>query len=66
MCKCCIEPNPVDTTAADGTRVKTWITDGFGRYWPAYCPECGAAMAVVRPGDARCSAECWLQEKEAP
>lgn len=34
------------------------ISDGFGSTWPARCPDCGAPMQIVRPGDARCSAEC--------
>ena len=34
------------------------IADGFGSTWPAACPNCGAPMQVVRPGDARCSAVC--------
>jgi len=36
-----------------------FITDGFGSYWPSKCPNCGAPMQVVRPGDCRCSAECY-------
>ena len=38
------------------------ITDGFGNYWPAKCAKCGAPMQVLRPGDARCSDECYLKE----
>ena len=38
----------------DGT-----ITDGFGSVWSAVCPDCGGDMVVMRPGDARCSRECW-------
>ena len=40
------------------------IADGFGNEWPATCPRCGAPMQVVRPGDARCSAECCYRDKE--
>jgi len=36
-----------------------YLTDGFGNYWDKYCPKCGAEMVVVRPGDARCSKECY-------
>lgn len=35
-----------------------WIDDGCGNYWPDKCPDCGADMQVVRPGDCRCSKEC--------
>lgn len=34
------------------------IEDGFGSAWSAWCPKCKQkTMAVVRPGDARCT-EC--------
>ena len=36
----------------------TWIDDGCGNFWPDKCPDCGADMQVVRPGDCRCSNEC--------
>lgn len=36
----------------------TWIDDGCGNFWPDVCPDCGAPMQVVRPGDCRCSNEC--------
>ena len=39
------------------------ITDGFGNWWPANCPKCGAPMQILRPGDARCTAECYLKEE---
>lgn len=39
-----------------------FITDGFGNWWPKWCPDCGAPMLVVRPGEARCSSECWIHQ----
>jgi len=41
-----------------------WLTGGCGNLWPARCPDCGAAMQIVRPGDCRCEAECWLSKEE--
>jgi hypothetical protein len=38
------------------------ITDEYS-YWPAKCSKCGAPMQVLRPGDARCSDECYLKDK---
>ena len=35
------------------------IEDGFENVWSAVCPNCGGDMRVMRPGDARCSRECW-------
>jgi hypothetical protein len=43
----------------DLTPTSNLLTDGFGNYWSQNCPDCGAPMQVVRPGDARCSAECY-------
>ena len=32
------------------------ISDGFGNYWSAICPECGQrTMQVVRPGKVQCT-----------
>lgn len=42
----------------------TLIDDGFGNYWPDKCPDCGADMHVIRPGDCRCSAECYLDKEK--
>lgn len=36
------------------------IADGHGNEWGNTCPDCGANMQVMRPGDARCENECWL------
>ena len=47
------------TTARRALHRDAFITDGFGSYWPSKCPDCGAPMQVVRPGDCRCSAECY-------
>lgn len=41
-----------------------YITDGFGCYWKKDCPDCGAPMQVIRPGDCRCSAECYSKGEE--
>lgn len=41
-----------------------YILDGFGGRWPVDCPACGAPMQVIRPGDARCSAECYIKSEE--
>ncbi len=38
-----------------------YIDDGFGNYYPATCPDCGAPMQIVRPGDSRCSKECYME-----
>ncbi|MEP0825824.1 MAG: hypothetical protein HRF40_10080 [Nitrososphaera sp.] len=40
------------------------ITDGFGGWWEKTCRKCGADMVIVRPGDARCSVECYLRDEE--
>jgi len=40
------------------------VSDGFGSTWPATCPRCGAPMQVVRPGDCRCSAECYRDKED--
>jgi hypothetical protein len=45
-------------------RDEAYIEDGFGGRWSATCPRCGAPMQVVRPGDCRCSAECYIGEEE--
>ena len=42
-----------------------YIDDGFGNRWSAKCPRCGAPMQVIRPGDCRCSAECYITEDES-
>lgn len=41
-----------------------YITDGYGCYWPDKCLTCGAPMQVIRPGDCRCSAECYNKREE--
>ena len=41
-----------------------YIEDGFGNRWPVDCPRCGAPMQVIRLGDCRCSAECYITEEE--
>lgn len=41
------------------------LTDGFGNYYKATCSKCGAPMQVVRPGDIRCSEECYIKDEEA-
>lgn len=38
-----------------------YITDDCGNYWPDTCPDCGAPMQIIRPGDCRCSAECYIK-----
>lgn len=35
------------------------ITDGFGNVYPKFCEGCGAPNVIVRPGDCRCSKECY-------
>ena len=47
-----------------GEFTEDFITDGFGNYWPRTCHHCGAPMQVVRPGDARCSDECYIRKDE--
>jgi hypothetical protein len=37
------------------------ITDGYGNWFPARCPDCGAPYELIRPGKARCSRECDQQ-----
>ena len=49
--------------AVDKSKERTFITDGFGNYWDKYCPDCGAEMMVMRPGEARCSEECDLDRE---
>lgn len=39
------------------------ITDGFENYWPRYCNNCGALNEIYRPGDCRCSKECYLDRE---
>ena len=35
-----------------------FISDGFGNYWSAYCPQCGRrSLEVVRPGKVQCAFE---------
>lgn len=41
-----------------------YVTDGFDNFWPKQCLRCGAPMQIVRPGDCRCSAECYLGKGE--
>ena len=50
----------IDYANSCGTEL---ITDDCGNYWDKYCIDCGAEMMVMRPGDARCSAECY-RDKE--
>ena len=42
--------------------VPEYIDDGFGNSWNAECQNCGAPMQIIRPGDARCSDECYSWE----
>ena len=58
------EHNPM-ISANDGisTNGENYVTDEYS-YWPAKCAKCGAPMQVVRPGDARCSDECYLRKEE--
>ena len=39
------------------------LTDGFGNWFRDTCPDCGAEMQVVRPGDIRCSEECYVKKE---
>jgi hypothetical protein len=41
-----------------------FITDGFGAYWLRWCEDCGAEMHIMRPGDARCSNECYRDDED--
>jgi hypothetical protein len=41
-----------------------YIHDGFGACWPRWCEDCGAEMHVMRPGDARCSNECYRDDED--
>ena len=44
--------------------VEDWLDDGFGNLFAAKCQTCGAPMEIVRPGEARCSAECWMERAD--
>jgi hypothetical protein len=37
-----------------GVSYHKFITDGFGSWWNARCPDCGNEMQIMRPGDCRC------------
>ena len=54
LCPACVEIRSLKRTLL----LARYLSDGFGSTWPAACPNCGAPMQVVRPGDCRCSAEC--------
>jgi hypothetical protein len=41
-------------------KLDEWITDGFGQFYPKYCEGCGAENQIVRPGDCRCGAGCYI------
>jgi hypothetical protein len=53
------------TTDLSGTDpwLQEHITDGYSWY-PRYCPDCGAPMVIVRPGDCRCGADCQMDKSE--
>jgi hypothetical protein len=46
-------------------KLDEWITDGFGQFYQKYCEGCGAENQIVRPGDCRCSQECFRDKRAA-
>lgn len=52
---------PYENATSANNITQEYISDGFGNYWLKDCPNCGAPMQVVRPGFARCSAECYIK-----
>jgi hypothetical protein len=42
----------------ENKRRNGFIDDGWSQY-PKHCMDCGAAIQIVRPGDARCPNGCW-------